>query len=100
VHESSQNSKGGLEASRQIGFAEQVHIEVCGTKPSIFFKALKGSGTFQWGPEQQPAFEDLKMYIETLAVMSSPLLKAELLLYIASSGAVQRWYRSARSKGF
>jgi hypothetical protein len=29
----------------------------------------------------------LKVYIENLAVMSSPTLKVELLLYIASSGA-------------
>jgi hypothetical protein len=51
-----------------------------------FFKALKGTDTFQWGVEQQQAFEDLKQYIENLAVMSSPMLKAELLLFISSSG--------------
>jgi hypothetical protein len=25
-----------------------------------FFKALRGSGTFEWGPEQQEAFDALK----------------------------------------
>ena len=39
------------------------------------------------GEEQAKTFEDLKQYIEKLAVMSSPTERAELLLYIASSGA-------------
>ena len=51
-----------------------------------FFKALKGSGNLEWGEEQAKAFEDLKQYIEKLAVMSSPSEK-ELLLYISTSGA-------------
>ena len=41
----------------------------------------------QWGEEQSKAFEALKAYIEKLAIMSSPSEKAELLLYIATSGA-------------
>jgi len=41
----------------------------------------------QWGEEQMKAFEALKAYIENLAIMSSPSEKAELLLYIATSGA-------------
>jgi len=52
-----------------------------------FFKALKGAGNMQWGEEQVKAFEALKTFIENLAVMTSPSEKAELLLYIASSGA-------------
>ena len=47
---------------------------------------LKGSGNLEWGEEQAKAFEDLKQYIEKLAVMSSPSEK-ELLLYISTSGA-------------
>ena len=52
-----------------------------------FFKVLKGSKNFHWGPEQDKAFEDLKKYLENLAVMTSPLLGAELLLYIATSSS-------------
>jgi hypothetical protein len=37
------------------------------------------------GSEKQRAFEDLKMYNENLAVMSSPSPKAERLLHIATS---------------
>ena len=44
-----------------------------------FFKALKGSVNMEWGEEQAKAFEDLKQYIEKLAVMSCPSEKAELL---------------------
>ena len=52
-----------------------------------FFKVLKGSKKFQWGPEQDKAFEDLKQYLENLAVMTSPSPDAELLLYIATSSS-------------
>ena len=41
----------------------------------------------QWGEEQAKAFKALKTYIENIAIMSSPSEKAELLLYIATSGA-------------
>jgi hypothetical protein len=40
---------------------------------------------FQWGVEQQQAFEDLRNYLEETAVMSKPSPKAELLLYIAAT---------------
>ena len=53
----------------------------------LFFKALKGVGNMQWGEDQAKAFEALKIYIENLAIMSSPSDKAELLLYITKSGA-------------
>jgi hypothetical protein len=39
------------------------------------------------GRRTTKAFEALKAYIEKLAIMSSPSEKAELLLYIATSGA-------------
>ena len=50
-----------------------------------FFKVLKGSENFHWGPEQDKAFEDLKKYLGNLAVMTRPSLGTELLLYIATS---------------
>jgi hypothetical protein len=37
-----------------------------------FFKVLRGSGTFEWGPEQQEAFEALKEYIQKLPMLASP----------------------------
>ena len=51
------------------------------------FKVLKSSENFQWGPEQDKAFEDLKQYLENLAVVTSPSPEAKLLLYIATSSS-------------
>jgi hypothetical protein len=50
-----------------------------------FFKVLRANSTFQWGPEQQQAFDDLKKYLEDAAVMTKPSPKAELLLYITAT---------------
>jgi hypothetical protein len=50
-----------------------------------FFKVLRANSTFQWGPEKQKAFDDLKKYLEDTAVMTKPSPKAELLLYIVAT---------------
>jgi ribonuclease HI len=50
-----------------------------------FFKVLRANSAFQWGTEQQQAFEDLKKYLEEAVVMTKPSPKAELLLYIAAT---------------
>jgi hypothetical protein len=50
-----------------------------------FFKVLRANSIFQWGAEQKQAFEDLRNYLEEAAVMSKPSLKADLLLYIATT---------------
>jgi dsDNA-binding SOS-regulon protein len=46
---------------------------------------LCANSVFQWGAEQQQAFEDLKKYLEEATVMTKPSPKAELLLYIAAT---------------
>ena len=48
---------------------------------------LKSTENFHWGPEQDKSFEDLKKYLENLAVMTSPSPGTELLLYIATSSS-------------
>jgi ribonuclease HI len=50
-----------------------------------FFKVLRANSVFQWSAEKQQAFEDLKKYLEEVAVMTKPSPKAELLLYIAAT---------------
>jgi trans-aconitate methyltransferase len=50
-----------------------------------FFKVLRANTAFQWGAEQQQAFQDLRNYLEEAAVMSKPSPKADLLLYIATT---------------
>jgi hypothetical protein len=50
-----------------------------------FFKVLRANSVFQWGAEQQQAFEDPKKYLKEAAIMTKPSPKAELLLYIAAT---------------
>jgi len=50
-----------------------------------FFAVLRGAGTFEWGHEQQKVFEDLKMYLQNLAVLSSPVQGQPLILYVSAS---------------
>jgi hypothetical protein len=50
-----------------------------------FFKVLHANSVFQWGAEQQQAFEDLKKYLEEASVMTKLSPKAELKLYIAAT---------------
>jgi hypothetical protein len=52
-----------------------------------FFKALKGKGTIEWGPDQSKAFAELKEYIEKMAILSPPSPWEPLLLYVAASKA-------------
>jgi hypothetical protein len=52
-----------------------------------FFKVLKSTKVFQWGPDQQKAFEDLKQYLIQLTTLTPPSFGAPLLLYVAASHA-------------
>jgi hypothetical protein len=49
---------------------------------------LHTNTTFRWGAEQQQAFEDLRNYLEEVAVMYKPSPKADLLLHIATTDTV------------
>jgi hypothetical protein len=48
-----------------------------------FFKVLRGSNTFEWGPEQQEAFDALKEYIQNLPTLSCPQSDQPLILYVS-----------------
>ena len=50
-----------------------------------FFRILRNTEHFEWGPEQQQAFEDLKSYLTKLTTLAKPLPSATLLLYLAAS---------------
>lgn len=39
-----------------------------------------------WGEEQEQAFTDLKKYLSSPLILSSPLLGEDLLMYLALSG--------------
>jgi hypothetical protein len=50
-----------------------------------FFKVLHANTTFLWGAEQQQAFEDLRNYLEEVAIMMRQSSKVDLLLYIIAT---------------
>ena len=50
-----------------------------------FFKVLKNTYPFSWGPPQQVAFEDLKVYLHNLTTLASPQPSEPLLLYVVAS---------------
>jgi hypothetical protein len=49
-----------------------------------FFKLLRGSDTFEWGLEQQEAFDALKDYIEKLPTLASPQPDQPLIQYVSA----------------
>nr|AAK92584.1 Putative retroelement [Oryza sativa Japonica Group] len=50
-----------------------------------FFKTLQGAGKFNWTPECQAAFDELKQYLQSPPALISPAPGSELLLYLAAS---------------
>nr|CAD39384.2 OSJNBb0016B03.14 [Oryza sativa Japonica Group] len=50
-----------------------------------FFKTLRGAGKFNWTPECQEAFDELKQYLQSPPALISPTPGSELLLYLAAS---------------
>ena len=50
-----------------------------------FFRVLRNSDLFEWGNEQQQAFDDLKSYLTKLTTLTKPSPGAALLLYLAAS---------------
>jgi hypothetical protein len=68
--------KRGSEISNEVGFLEHVEWSL------PFFKVLKSTEVFQWGPLQQQNFEELKDYLVKLTTLSPPSSGAPLLLYV------------------
>jgi hypothetical protein len=50
-----------------------------------FFKVLRGSDTFEWGSEQQEAFDALNDYIQILPTLASPQPGWPLMLYVSTT---------------
>nr|CAE02225.2 OSJNBb0015C06.3 [Oryza sativa Japonica Group] len=60
-------------------------ISRLGERGMRFFKLLKKTDNFQWGPEAQKAFEDFKKLLTTPPVLASPHLQEPLLLYVSAT---------------
>jgi hypothetical protein len=59
-----------------------------GKRGMPFFKLLKKTDNFQWGPEAQKAFEDFKKLLTTPPVLASPHPQEPLLLYVLATSQV------------
>jgi ribonuclease HI len=59
-----------------------------GERGMPFFKLLKKTDDFQWGPETQKAFEDFKKLLTTPPVLASPHPQEPLLLYVSVTSQV------------
>jgi hypothetical protein len=53
-----------------------------------FFTVLRGSAKMKWGPEQQKAFEDLKLYLQQLPTLSSLEQGQSLIIYVAATQSI------------
>jgi len=53
-----------------------------------FFRILQSSDHFEWGHEQQQAFDELKQYLTKLTTLSKPSPSATLMLYLAASPTI------------
>jgi hypothetical protein len=56
-----------------------------GEKALPFFKLMKHAGKFEWTPEADKAFAELKRYLTSLPIMVAPTTREPLLLYIAAT---------------
>nr|AAX96316.1 retrotransposon protein, putative, Ty3-gypsy sub-class [Oryza sativa Japonica Group]ABA91738.1 retrotransposon protein, putative, Ty3-gypsy subclass [Oryza sativa Japonica Group] len=59
-----------------------------GERGMPFFKLLKKTDNFQWGPEAQKAFKDFKRLLTTPPVLASPHPQEPLLLYVLATSQV------------
>jgi hypothetical protein len=56
-----------------------------GEKALPFFKLMKRTGKFEWTPEANKAFAELKRYLTSPQIMVAPTFCEPLLLYIAAT---------------
>jgi hypothetical protein len=59
-------------------------ISRLGEKGLPFFKLLRKSGKFEWIDEANDAFEKLKDYLTSSPILTPPIKKEDMLLYIAA----------------
>jgi hypothetical protein len=69
------------------GSPEQFHLPTR-ERGLPFFKFLKCQDKFQWTEEAEQALQDLKQHLQSPPVLTAPLPREDLLLYIAATTLV------------
>jgi hypothetical protein len=78
------NKKDVMKLARMMADLGRFIIKV-GEKGLPFFKILKKADKFTWDDEAQKAFEALKESLMTRPIMTPPIPKETLLLYISAT---------------
>lgn len=60
-------------------------ISKLGERALPFFKLMKRTGSFEWTPEADAAFESLKRYLTSPPIMVAPRFREPLVLYLAAT---------------
>ena len=63
-------------------------ISRLGEKALPLYRLMKKSDKFEWTPEADVAFVELKTLLSTQPVLAAPISKEPLLLYTAAAGQV------------
>ena len=63
-------------------------ISRLGEKALPLYRLMKKADKFEWTPEADAAFAELKALLSTQPVLAAPISKEPLLLYIAATGQV------------
>src|SRR3954468_7822515 len=63
-------------------------ISQLGEKALPLYRLMKKSDKFEWTPEADSAFVELKALLSTQPVLTAPISKEPLLLYIATTRQV------------
>src|SRR6266536_3066597 len=63
-------------------------ISRLGEKASPLYRLMKKSDTFEWTPEAEAAFVELKALLSTQPVLAAQVSKEPSLVYIAATGQV------------
>ena len=63
-------------------------ISRLGEKALPLYRLMKKSDKFEWTPEADAAFTELKALLSTQPVLAAPISKEPLLIYIAATGQV------------
>src|SRR6266540_7146987 len=85
------NSPTALKDVRKLtGYMEALNhfVSRLGEQAMPFYRLLKKQDKFQWTPEAQQAFDELKKFLTNPPMLAPPMPEEPLLLYIAATSHV------------